>query len=141
MDVGSSVTLDPFLDPLVSSDRNGATHPNLLAFDIVGEFRPDSLKLGEFCLGTSLSNTGSNGRADLLGPPTDFRVITGCSGLPQRDQCRLADGVKLLARRLALAEGIIPKLLDEAGDLFGLCLLARVASNRADLGCDNEADH
>ena len=80
MDVGSSVTVDPFLDPLVSSDRNGATHPNLLAFVIVGEFGPDSLKLGEFWLGASLSNTGSNGLADSLGPPTDFRVIAGCSG-------------------------------------------------------------
>src|SRR5262249_29725637 len=77
---------------------------------------PRLLEGFDLLLGGRREEAGGDALHDPLGPTADFDVVTGRRRLPQGVQGRLADDLQLLAGRLPLRKGIIPQLLNEAGD-------------------------
>src|SRR5262249_32144576 len=84
---------------------------------------PRPLECFDLLLGDRREEAGGDALHDPLGPPADFDVVTGPHRLPQGVKGWLADGLQLLAGRLPLRKGVIPELLDEATDRFGICHL------------------
>jgi hypothetical protein len=78
---------------------------------------------------------------DLFGTDADFDIVTGRSRLAQRGKGGLANHLQLPARRLPPGIGVIPELLDEAGNSARFGLPGRIASEHAGLGRKQRADH
>src|SRR5262245_16760275 len=68
---------------------------------------------------------------DSLCPAADFGVAIGRCRLPQGVDRRLADGVQLLARFLALRESVMTELLDQALDARGRRFIGGITAEDA----------
>src|SRR5262245_55384837 len=69
---------------------------------------PRSFPPRQLLLGRSRADTTRDGFNDPLGPTPDLRIAVRRCRLAQGVESRLADGVQLLARRLALCELLVP---------------------------------
>src|SRR5262249_33151597 len=97
---------------------------------------PGALEPCDLLRGGDRKTARGNVEADLRRAAAGLEVVGGRRRLAQSADGRLAEAVKFLARRLPLQKGVVPELLDEAGDPFRLGLLARVRAQVPGVGCE-----